>query len=168
MSRERSKTHPSARQPRPSRRIHEPPEGSKGKLPELAGCPECGASYRNGRWTWQKAPIGSYEHVCPACQRIADDYPAGVLHVEGDFAAAHRDELEGLLRNVEERERTNHPLKRIMAIADEGPGFTVSVTDGKLAQSLGRALESAYEGELELPPTTSDRENLVRVRWTRD
>jgi len=168
MSRSRSKTHSAANQPRPSRRIHEPSPGSKGKLPELAGCPECGASYRNGRWTWKKPPIGAYEQVCPACQRMADDYPAGLLHVEGDFAAAHREEIEGLLRNVEERERGEHPLKRIMAITDEDPGFTVSVTDAKLAQALGRALESAYEGQLELPPTTSDKENLVRVRWTRD
>jgi len=168
MSRERSKTHPAAHQPRPPRRIHEPAPGSAGKLPELAGCPDCGASYRNGRWTWEKPPVGAYEHVCPACQRVADDDPAGVLYVDGAFVADRRDELVALVRHVEERERSEHPLKRIMAIVDEGPGFRVTLTDGNLARSCGRALDSAYEGRLEQPPTTADPGNTVRVRWTRD
>jgi len=163
--RKRSAAHPAAPEPRRPRRIY---EEEAGKLPDVAGCPRCGASYRRGRWTWKTAPAGSTEHVCPACRRIEDGYPAGVLHVEGAFARAHRDEVVGLLRNFEERERTQHPLVRIMAIADDEDGLTVMATDAKLALSLGRALAHAYDGELEHPPTTSDVENLVRVRWTRD
>lgn len=165
MRRQRSSTHPAAGKPRPSRRIHEEPPG---KLPELAACPRCGASYRDGRWTWKSAPAGAYEHVCPACERIASDYPAGVLHVEGSFVAAHRGELLALIRGVEERERDEHPLKRVMDVTDEGTGFVVTVTDAKLAQSLGRALKKAYAGHLESPPSTSEKQNLVRVRWARD
>ena len=165
MTRQRSKTHSGAGQPRPARRIHKETEG---KLPEPAVCPKCGASYHNGRWTWKTAPAGSYEHVCPACERIESDYPAGVLHIGGAFAAAHRDEILGLLRNVESAERDEHPLKRIMGIKDEESGLLVSVTDAKLTESLGHALERAYSGQLERPPTTSEKENLVRVRWTRD
>lgn len=164
MARQRSTTHPAARTPRPSRRIH---EEAPGKLPELAACPKCHASYRNGRWTWKLAPADAYEHLCPACERIASDYPAGVIYLEGAFVAAHREELDNLLHNIEERERAEHPLKRIMAIADEDTGFSVTVTDGKLAQSFGQALQHAYEGQLEQPPP-SDPENLVRVRWSRD
>lgn len=153
---------------RPSRRIHDEPPAKAGKLREIAACPKCGASYRNGRWTWETAPVGSYEHVCPACERIDGDYPAGILTVEGGFAASHRDDLIGLIHNVEERERTEHPLKRVMAIEDAAGGFVVKTTDAKLAEALGKALKSAYAGELEHPPTTSDKENLVRVHWTRD
>jgi hypothetical protein len=148
-----------------NRRIHrEPPP----KLPEMASCPGCRASYREGRWTWEAAPVGCYEHVCPACERIAKDYPAGVLEVAGAFARAHREELIHLVRNVEKRESAEHPLKRIMLVEDDERGFSVSVTDEKLARSCGRALEQAYEGDLLEPPSTSDVENLVRVRWTRD
>lgn len=50
MRRQRDPNHPAANAPRTTRRIHE--EGP-GKLPELAGCPRCNASYRNGRWTWE-------------------------------------------------------------------------------------------------------------------
>jgi NMD protein affecting ribosome stability and mRNA decay len=106
--------------------------------------------------------------VCPACQRIADDFPAGELQVEGGFAASHREDLVGLIRNVEERERNAHPLKRIMQVVDVDGGLRVTTTDAKLADALGRALHHAYKGELRHPPTTSDRENLVRIHWRRD
>lgn len=159
------KTHPAAHQPRPARRIH---QGEAGKHSEGTVCPDCGASYRKGRWTWQRAEEGSPRQRCPACERIASAYPAGRVLVEGGFAAQHRDEIVALLRKVEERERAEHPLKRIMEIADAGSGFEATVTDGRLARSLGRALKEAYDGRLEGPPTTAETENLVRVRWTRD
>ena len=166
MTRKQSKkTHSAASTPRPSRRIH---EETSGKLPDLARCPRCDASYRNGRWTWKPAPAGSYEHVCPACVRIETHHPAGELRVEGAFELAHRDEVVGTLRNVEERERTEHPLKRIAAIEEAGDGLVVTVTDAKLVQSLGRALYRAYEGRFEHPPTTSEQDDFVRARWSRD
>ena len=90
MTRQRSTPHPASQVPRRSRRIHE--EGPD-KLPEIAACPECQASYRKGRWTWKSAPADAYSHRCPACERIADDYPAGVVELDGGFIAAHRDEL---------------------------------------------------------------------------
>lgn len=167
MRRKRSTTHSAASQPRPARRT---PAGAQANKPtEGTVCPECAASYQGGRWSWDTPAEATAEQVCPACQRIADGYPAGIVHVGGAFAASHRDEIEGLVRNVEQRERGEHPLKRVMAIedADEG-GFAVTTTDAKLAEALGRALEKAYAGELVHAPTTADRENLVRVRWTRD
>jgi NMD protein affecting ribosome stability and mRNA decay len=169
MRRKRSPTHTAASQPRPARRVRARANGAeRGKLPQVTACPSCGASYREGRWTWQPAPADAHERTCPACERIAERYPAGVLRVEGKFAARHRDDLIGLVRNVEERERSRHPLKRIMRIATKRNGFVAETTDGKLAQALGKALHKAYAGELEHPPTTADTENLVRVRWLRD
>lgn len=169
MRRKRSSTHPAARQPRPARRTRSGAKTTdRKKLPQVTACPSCRATYRDGRWTWQPASEGAHERTCPACERIADRYPAGVLRVEGAFATRHRDDLIGLLRNVEDRERSRHPLKRIMKIATRRNGFVAETTDGKLAQSLGRALHKAYAGELEHPPTTADTENLVRVRWMRD
>ncbi len=165
MSRERSKTHPGADVPRPARRIH---AERPGKLPDLARCPSCGASYRDGRWTWKHAPADAYEARCPACERIETHYPDGVLQVRGAFAEAHREEIVGLLRNLEERERAEHPLKRIIAIADDEGGFDVTVTEAKLARSFGRALEKAYSGRLDQPGTSADPGGLARVHWTRD
>jgi NMD protein affecting ribosome stability and mRNA decay len=168
MRRARRPTHQAARQPRPSRRIYEGAPGQRAKLREGAVCPRCGASYHEGRWTWRGAPAESYEQVCPACARIETEYPAGVVHVSGGFARRHRGELEGLVRHVEERERAQHPLKRIVGIQDEAEGFAVETTDAKLAVALGRALHRAYAGRLEHPQTSLEKQNLVRVRWLRD
>jgi len=165
MKRRRPPSHPAARMPRPSRRIHEEPSG---KLPEIAACPRCQASYRNGRWTWKAPPVGAYEHVCPACERIETDEPAGVLRAEGAFVAAHRDEIVRLLRNIEERERNEHPLKRIIRLEDEDDGLRVAATNAKLVETFGHALQEAYEGRLDRPPRTGGTERFVRIRWARD
>ncbi len=165
MRRHREPTHPAASTPRGARRIHDEPAG---KLPEFAACPGCRASYRNGRWTWESPPVGSYALECPACKRIAADDAAGELRIEGRFAAAHRDEIEGCLRNVETRERDEHPLKRIMSIREDGQALVVRVTDAKLLSQLGHALASAWDGELVLPRTTADKSSLARAAWHRD
>lgn len=161
-------TPPPRRPQRPSRRIHDESPGDAPKLREIAECPECHASYRNGRWTWEAAPVGAYEHECPACERIRTDYPGGIVRLEGAFAAAHRDELVGLVHNVEERERSEHPLSRVMSIDEEDGALQVKTTEARLAEAVGRAVHSAYEGDLEMPPTSGDKQNLARVRWSRD
>lgn len=165
MRRQRESDHAAASAPRTTRRIHDEPAG---KLRELAGCPTCQASYRNGRWTWETPPIGSYSHVCPACDQIAKGDAGGELHLAGAFLAAHRAEIEACLRNVEAREKREHPLKRIMSILDEEDEVVVRVTDPKLVIQLGHALERAYDGKLELPATTADRSSPARGRWRRD
>jgi hypothetical protein len=164
MRRTRSSTRGAARRERPSRRIH---AESPAKLPTATRCPDCGASYRRGRWTWESAEGAGRERRCPACEAIATGSPAGVLHVSGAFAAAHRDELLALIRHVEDRERSEHPLKRVLAIADEPGGFAVETTDGKLARAMGRALAKAHAGTVVFPRATAEQGSLVRVRWTR-
>lgn len=169
MARERSKDHPAASLPRMDRLIreeHGDAYGLPGKLPDPTACPTCGAVFRKGRWCWEEAPADAHRTHCPACRRVRDDYPAGVVHVEGEFAASHRDEIEGLARNLEEREKQQHPLKRILRIGDhpEG-GFEIATTDAHLARGIGEALHSAYQGELDYHHT--EAENLLRVRWSR-
>lgn len=163
MRRTRSSTHGAARSERPSRRIH---AESPAKLPTATRCPDCGATYRRGRWTWETAEAAS-ERRCPACEAVASRSPSGVVHV-GAFAAAHRKELVALVGHVAERECAEHPLKRILRLADEPGGFAVETTDGKLAQAMGRALAKAYAGKVTYPRATADEGGLVRVRWTRD
>ena len=168
MKRTRSKTHSAASQPRPPRRQDEIHDvyGIQHKLPDPTCCPTCGALYRDGRWIWHPAPVEAQRVECPACRRIADHQPAGILLVHGEFPLERLDEIEHLLRHVEEREKAEHALKRIMAIEpDEEGGLRVSTTSGKLARSLGTALFRAYRGELE--QSRPDADEPVRVRWTR-
>ena len=171
MRRRRSNIHPAAGEPRASRRIHREGSGRatfrrRGKLEDPTGCPRCGACYRNGRWTWRRAPARAARALCTACERIEVDYPDGYVDVRGSFAGSRREEILQLARHVEERERREHPLKRLMPIREIDGGFRIPVTDRKLARAIGRSLERAYRGKLEQPRV--DDESLLRVGWRRD
>jgi NMD protein affecting ribosome stability and mRNA decay len=135
------------------------------KPPEPTACPECGAVFRDGRWRWGKAPSDAPRSSCPACQRIRDDYPAGYVRIEGEFASRHREEIAGLIRNVEEKEKADHALNRIMRTREEDGALLVTTTDTHLARAIGEALRAAYSGELE--HSHGRGENLVRVAWRR-
>jgi hypothetical protein len=167
-TRERSKTHPAASQPRVDRYTDSgqgDPYRMTGKLPDPSVCPTCKAAYHNGRWTWDPAPADAQRHECSACRRIHDDYPAGILTLRGAFLAAHDGEIRNLLHNVEAREKQNHPMKRIMAIDPDGDGLIVKTTDARLARGLGEALHHAYQGDLDYD--FHQVENVVRVSWSR-
>jgi hypothetical protein len=88
-----------------------------------------------------------------------------VVELRGAYASKHRDELERLARNVEERERAEHPLKRIAWVKAKRGALEIATTDAKLARGIGTALRRAHQGTLHAPGTS--RENLVRVTWTR-
>jgi len=50
------------------------PYRAAAKPPEPTRCPQCKATFNEGRWSWEKAPADSYENLCPACQRIHDHW----------------------------------------------------------------------------------------------
>ena len=72
-------------------RHDEDPYRSATKPPEPTKCPQCSASFQNGRWSWAKAPSDSHVQLCPACQREQDQFPAGYVSIKGQFFASHRD-----------------------------------------------------------------------------
>jgi hypothetical protein len=135
------------------------------KLPDPSACTECGVMYRAGRWHWGAPPVDAKPVLCPACHRIQDDYPAGVLTLTGDFTQEHRDEILNLARHVTERENGEHPLKRIMKIVEEPDTVRIATTDAGLARSIGDAIRHAYQGELEY--RYPEEGGLLRVTWRR-
>ncbi|HEU4429428.1 MAG TPA: BCAM0308 family protein [Myxococcota bacterium] len=168
MRRQRSKTHTAATLPRESatnKPLRSDPYSLRGKHPDPSACTGCGAIYRAGRWAWGTPPADAAPVLCGACRRAADDYPAGVVRLCGDYWPAHRDELLSLARHIEERERAEHPLKRIMRVHEQDGALEIATTDAKLARGIGKALKRAHHGALQLPPTS--RENVTRVTWER-
>lgn len=138
---------------------------SKHKLPEPTRCPQCGATYHKGRWTWTVAPAGAHEEPCPACHRVRDEFPAGYVELRGAFLSAHRDDILHLVRSREAKESAEHPLERIMAVSDTAEGMLVTTTDTHLARDIAEALHDAYKGELEYH--YNKEENLLRASWSR-
>src|SRR5437870_1953184 len=94
------------------------PYQARGKYKEPTRCGTCGAVFRRGRWQWGVAPDDSALVSCPACQRIRDKLPAGLIALEGSFVAAHKDELVHLIRNEAKAESDEHPMHRIMNIEE--------------------------------------------------
>ena len=135
------------------------------KPSEPTVCPSCKAVFAEGRWSWQRPPADAGEMVCPACQRINDDFPAGYVMVKGEFIKAHRDEIIALVKSKEDTQKAEHPLQRIMAIEDTREGLQVTTTDSHLARGIGEALHDAYKGDLKL--RYSRDENLLRAVWKR-
>lgn len=139
---------------------------ARGKLPEPTVCEQCHAVFRAGRWRWGDSPANAHRTLCPACARTNDRYPAGFIMLEGAFVRTHGDEIVNAIRNVEQRQKAEHPLKRIMSLEQRDGGIDVTTTDIHLARGIGDAVHDAYQGELELHYNREDQ--LLRVYWVRD
>ena len=137
-----------------------------GKLREPSVCCECQAVYHKGRWVCSPVPSDSQEVMCPACERIRDHVPSGVLLLTGEIVVRHRDQVLGLARNEEARLKAEHPLARIITIEDqtEAPrGVVITTTDPHLARHIGEALHHAYRGTLTC--WYEENEDLLRANW---
>jgi len=135
------------------------------KLKEPTVCPACKAVYHKGRWSWAVPPAEAHETLCPACHRIQDKCPKGLLTLKGAFAQEQREQVMGLAKNIEAKETKEHPLARIMSIEQQPEGVVVSTTDSHLPRQIGEALKHAYHGELVVH--YDENEDFVRVTWTR-
>jgi len=164
MKRERSELHGQRREQLLDNPRHDSYK-AKGKLPDPTRCPECGATFRKGRWTWNAVTGSVHEQLCPACQRIHDRFPAGYVTLGGEFFASHRDDILGLVKNCETKEKADHPLQRIIAIEDVEAGVLVTTTDGHLARRIAEQIHDAHKGELALQ--YNKEENLLRANWKR-
>lgn len=143
------------------------PYKARGKLPEPSICPQCSAVFVNGRWQWSKESLsGAQSHLCPACHRIADGFPAGELTLAGSFVQKHGAELVGLIRNIEAAQSREHPMQRIMGLEELGNRIVVTTTDIHLPRRIGHALVDAYKGDFQ---THYDEAGyFVRMAWKRE
>lgn len=144
--------------------IHDPYRKRK-KIKEPTSCPRCKAVYLNGRWAWIEKPDDAHEDTCPACDRINDRYPAGVVNVSGEFFVNHREEIIHLARNEEKRESGEHPLHRIIDIENADDYTEITTTDIHLPRRIGEALRNAYDGALDLH--YEEEAYHIRVYWKR-
>ena len=140
---------------------------------EVKICSKCNSVYHDKRWCMkEQVPPeilrkADKTHVlCPACQKIRDRMPGGVVHLSGVFLRDHKEEILNLIRNESGRAMAINPLERIMDIETVNSGLNVLTTNEKLAQRIGRALYKAYDGNVTYK--WSEDTKLVRILWQRD
>lgn len=122
---------------------------------EVAVCTECHAIYQRRHWFFDDTAYaretenpGTHKVSCPACQKIRDRYAEGRLTLEaGAFLRKHKNEILHLIRNEEDQAKGLNPLGRIIEITEEKGTITVTTTNEKLAQRIGRLLRNAYQGK---------------------
>jgi hypothetical protein len=137
-------------------------------------CQDCGAYHIHGRWYRKdKAQAEDlrdqeiHQVICPGCKQIHDQNPGGVLTLKGAFLAAHFDEIMHLIQNEDFNAQGINPLEKIMEITrDEDDCLEITTTNEFLVQRLGKAVHSAYSGDIEYKFGGSDCP--VRVYWQRN
>lgn len=134
-----------------------------GMHPDPAACPDCGAVYQHGSWRWMPPPSDASSLQCPACRRSQHKLAAGYVAIEGEFAHEQRMRIQRLVKSLAARQRSRHPLQRIMEIEELPDGLLISTTDVDLAQAIGETLHRVYKGNLEFH--YNDEEYSLRVRW---
>ncbi len=139
----------------------------------VGACTECHAIRSSKRWYLDEKEYaalvrkgGAVLERCPACRKISDGYPAGMVVLRGRFLRDHRDEILNLVRNEEKRARGFNPMERIMSVKEEEGSTEIATTDEKLAQRIGREVRKACGGEVEYK--WSEDCKLLRVNWTRE
>lgn len=144
--------------------IHDPYRKRK-KFHEPAYCSNCHAVYSDGRWQWARIREDSHEETCPACDRITDKCPAGIVTIKGNFLTDHNEEVMGLARNEERLENGEHPLHRIMGINKQEDTIEITTTDIHLPRRIGTALNNAYGGKVDFH--YEEETYFIRVEWSR-
>jgi hypothetical protein len=151
-----------------STNVYLPKKGMK----EAAVCGRCGLVYQNKSWSMDETEArrlrddsGVRRGTCPACRRMEDNIPAGIVSFSGDYFLKHELEILDIIKNEESKARNKNPLGRIMEIAQEGNILIVTTTEEKLAQKLGKEVYRAHKGELRYQ--WAHDEKLVRVSWAR-
>jgi hypothetical protein len=146
----------------------------RGASRSVSVCGGCRAVYMNKRWYADGEVYDRVmnnperaEVICPACLKIRDNFPGGIVTLKGDYVLPHKTDLMNLVRNEEERARGLNPLERVIAIKENGFGsIVISTTNEKLAQRLGRAIKKAFHGEVAYHWSHDNK--LVRVDWVRE
>lgn len=141
---------------------------------DVGACPRCHAIRRNKRWypggkdfaALTRKPGAVVVEACPACRKIADGFPSGVVLLQGGFLRDHREDILKLVRNEERRAMGINPLERIISVSERMGTMEITTTDEKLAQRIGRQVRKACGGTVAYK--WSEDSKLLRVGWMRE
>ena len=136
--------------------------------PVLTVCPVCGAISEKKRWHWDGEVKESLrkEHtlrICPGCAAIENEWVEGEVTLKNRIINLVPNQIEEMLRNLEEEERHTDPKNRILKIKKTKTFWKVYTTSVYLAQRIGKELEKSFVSEVSYKFLRGDK--FVRVVW---
>jgi NMD protein affecting ribosome stability and mRNA decay len=134
-------------------------------------CPQCHAVFAKKRWALDEAEFAKLsaakatkQSLCPACRKIRDAYPEGIVTVRWPDLDEHEAEIRGLIVNEEARALAVNPLARVMKIVTfSRRDMEIQTTSDQLAQRIGRALARAFGGKTAY--RWAHKDMMLRVEW---
>ncbi|MFC1632684.1 BCAM0308 family protein [Patescibacteria group bacterium] len=135
-------------------------------------CPGCHSVYYKKAWHnnpqlfEEVSQDSNNAQQCPACQRIKDNTPLGILTLENIEDAEHRQMLINTIENIGERAQARDSQERIMKIEETGNKLEVYTTENQLAAGIGRQIKKAFGGKLQIDFSQQrHHDSLARVTW---
>jgi len=136
--------------------------------PVLVVCPVCGAIEEKKRWQWDGEVKESKrkEHtlrICPGCEAIENEWIEGEITLKNRIINLIPDQIEEMMRNMEEVERHDDPKNRIFKIKKNKSFWKVYTTSVYLAQRIGKELGKSFVSKVTYK--FSRGEKYVVVTW---
>ncbi|MHB8894033.1 MAG: BCAM0308 family protein [Candidatus Geothermincolia bacterium] len=137
-------------------------------------CPKCGAIWDGERWVPEpdEALRKEFEkkhhcaELCPGDLRIEKKQVEGIVTLKGKFLASHKLEINNLVGRVARDARKRNVAARILQSVEDDDTLVLETTDEHLAEKMGKEVEKAFKGALEIKWQKKD--TFARVNWHRD
>jgi NMD protein affecting ribosome stability and mRNA decay len=139
-------------------------------LKEGAICERCGAIYHHKRWSMDSTLMKVKGRevrkvICPACRKIRDHFPGGIITLRGDYLKVHKDQILRLIQNEESRAMRINPLERVISVKDKNNYVEIHTTNERFAQRIGREIQRSCKGRVAYHWSGDNKS--VRVEWHR-
>jgi hypothetical protein len=129
-------------------------------------CPECGVVFHHGKWKWDnKLYLDCQWRSCPACRKIKEQRPSGLLTLSGQTVQTKRSRVFRAIYKKIEQTKKHYPMNRLIKLDELPNGLkSLSFTDGQSPERIGRQLMKLFGGRLERKnAVTSD---VSHLKWT--
>lgn len=121
--------------------------------PFILICPQCGAIEEKKRWYWDSEVPESQrrehkEELCPGCMAIKNGWIEGEVILKNRIVKLVPNQIESMVRNLEERHRHDDPKNRIVKIQKFKNMWKIFTASPFLARRIGEELEGTYHSKV--------------------
>ncbi len=132
-------------------------------------CPKCGIIFHEKRWQnapelikeFQEKGKEIHKKECPACRKIRDKYPLGIVEIRGNFIREKNKEIHSRIKHIAAEEFIHNPLERIISVDNSDERIIIETTTEHLAEKIGKKIAKTFHKSIKI--SFSDSEKLVRV-----